>query len=62
MRKLPRYSCVEIDDVISATHTNQIHQDFVELADTPEDAACKLAIELFKQNILTPTTSIGGEK
>lgn len=25
-------------------------------ADTPEDAACKLAIELFEQGILSPTT------
>lgn len=30
-------------------HDNQYSQH----ADTPEDAVCKLAIELFKQNILT---------
>lgn len=29
-------------------------------ADTPEDAAAKLAIELFEQKILTPTTFNGG--
>ena len=30
--------------------------DNAKIADTPEDAACKLAIELFKQGILTPLT------
>ncbi len=40
------------------------HMDerFVSSADTPEDATAGLCILLFKQNILTPTTSIGGEK
>lgn len=31
-------------------------------ADTPEDAACKLAIELFKQGILEPTQTPGGKE
>ena len=52
LRKLPRYSCIEIDDVISATHTNKDHRDFTEVADTPEDACALLAIELFEQGIL----------
>lgn len=28
--------------------------DFPQSADTPEDAACKLAIELIKQKVITP--------
>lgn len=55
LQKLPRYSCIEIDDVISATHTNIDHKDFTEIADTPENATVKLCIELFKQGIMTPT-------
>lgn len=59
LRRLPRYTAIEVDDVISATHTNQDHRDFVELADTPEDAAAKLAISLFEQGILKKGDSDG---
>lgn len=34
-----------------------IYRDFAGLGDTPEDAAAKLAIELFKQKILQKETS-----
>lgn len=36
----------------SRLHTRDYYNKFYIQADTPEDAACKLAIELFKQNIL----------
>jgi hypothetical protein len=56
IRKLPAYSCVEIDDVISASHSTKDFKEFTEIANTPEDAVAKLAIELFKQGILKKGT------
>lgn len=61
MRKLPRYDyegwnltleCMGEEAVMAYyRHTDDRHRHEV-IADIPEDAACKLAIQLFKQGIL----------
>ena len=55
LRKLPSWSLIQknIDRYEATSSMNNTH------ADTPEDAACKLAIELFKQGILTKETPDG---
>lgn len=54
LRMLPPFTAVQKSDV--DFNANFAHNDGkleVFRADTPEDAACRLAIELFKQGILT---------
>lgn len=56
LRKLPPYSRIQSmkgDVPYRVSYDNGVSERGVN-ADTPEDAACKLAIELFKQGILTP--------
>lgn len=56
LRKLPTRCYVGFDigeGVVQASFFDGDEQQFFE-ADTPEDAACKLAIELIKQGVLKP--------
>lgn len=68
LRKLPNYCRVERKGstyVSGYTAKAEIDLDtpFGQEADTPEDAACKLAIELFKQGVLAaPTHQEAGDK
>lgn len=71
VRKLPpligraRFPCISYpinmwvagytSDIDNWHHLKQF--DYLETADTPEDAACKLSIELFKQGILVKEVS-----
>lgn len=50
-----RYAIITQDDFEPVWHANRTSANTVELqceADTPEDAVCKLAIELLKQGVL----------
>lgn len=54
LRKLPRAAIVSLPPKYRASiYVTGVTDELVFDADTPEDAACKLAIELFKQGILT---------
>lgn len=67
LRKLPDCALYKIDsNVLTKKDKYIIHlhpQNNVGpfYADTPEDVACKLAIEQFKKGILTPTKEQGGQ-
>ncbi len=58
LRKLPKMGSISVTSIIGAGWEAVYHGNRGDLyerryqADTPEDAVCKLAIELFKQDIL----------
>ncbi|SRR5260221_12038833 len=62
LRKLPRMGAVSVTSIIGAQWEAVYYGNRGDLcyekrcqADTPEDAACKLVIELFQQGILVPS-------
>lgn len=57
LRRLPKRTQSIYDTVMLGRATDNngwsiVYRDLCCIADTPEDVACKLAIELFKQDIL----------
>lgn len=64
LRKLPNRTERIQDTVLLGRATDNkgwsiVYRDMTKIANTPEDAAAKLAIELFKKGILTRSTENG---